>query len=404
MSNKVELSLYLTEKLLLGFKSNDLYEYVSTTYKYKDGKYKFKNLCKTFRRNLKNDGFDIVINNNSNKNLTSFIDIITNNKSLKLVTLCDILNCKLKSLKSIIEIYRKCGYELITDNDMIHLSTFKVENNSADINPLADDEIIFGIASDLHFGSKACQLTALHEFANICKKNGVKYILTPGDVMAGMNVYRGQIHDVYAYSSKEQEDSVLLNLPFGFEWYLLGGNHDYSFISKGGGHNPLLVLETKRDDIHYVGYDDVNLPILNGISAKLWHPCGGSAYSISYRLQKGIEQLAFAELTAISKTNDQPQVRFVFAGHLHIQMQAMFGPIMGMQCGSFEGRTNYLKKLGLYPIIGGYIVKVSINKTTKLIKNFEAKFHIFEEIPDDYKNYKHIISDENEITKPIFEK
>lgn len=82
-------------------------------------------------------------------------------------------------------------------------------------------------------------------------------------------------------------------------------------------------------------------------------------------------------------------------------MQALFGPIWGAQCGTFEGQTNYLKRKGLVPSIGGYIVKASLGKNG-LLKSFEAKFYIFDEIEDDWKNYKHT-SPEKKITKPIME-
>ena len=82
-------------------------------------------------------------------------------------------------------------------------------------------------------------------------------------------------------------------------------------------------------------------------------------------------------------------------------MQAMFGSIWGAQCGTFEGQTNYLKRKGLVPSIGGWIVKASLGHNG-LLKNFESKFYIFDEIEDDWKNYKHTIPLE-QITKPIFE-
>ena len=73
----------------------------------------------------------------------------------------------------------------------------------------------------------------------------------------------------------------------------------------------------------------------------------------------------------------------------------------GAQCGSFEGQTNYLKRKGLVPSIGGWIVKATLG-LNGLLKNFEAKYYIFNEIEDDYRNYKHSIPD-SKIEKPIFE-
>ena len=266
------------------------------------------------------------------------------------------------------------------------------------------NEIIFGVPADLHFGSKACQITALNEFCEICRKESVKFMFTPGDVFAGFNVYRGQLFDLYAISSGEQEESVIVNLPQGFEWYMLGGNHDYSFIKSGPGHNPFNILTSARKDTHYCGFDEAVVPILKGVDLKMWHPSGGVPYALSYRIQKGIEQIAFHELQNISRSlKDRPTIRFVLSGHLHVQMQALFGSIFGAQCGSFEGTNNLLKRKGIVPAVGGWIIKATLGKNN-LLKCFDAKFYLFEEIEDDWKNYRHYISKVNGNDVPVFNK
>ena len=216
----------------------------------------------------------------------------------------------------LVEHYRSKGYEIVADEEKIMFSS-GVISNIEKVKQISDREIIFGVSSDWHFGSKAVQITALKEFCEICRKNGVKHIFNPGDIVAGFNVYPGQTFDLYALSAEEQESSVVTNLPKEFNWYCLGGNHDYSFIKKGGGHNPLLSISSKREDFHYIGFDEADIPILNGVDTRLWHPSGGVPYAISYRLQKGIEQIAFDELTNIVReTKEKPTVRFVLAGHL----------------------------------------------------------------------------------------
>jgi len=134
----------------------------------------------------------------------------------------------------------------------------------------------------------------------------------------------------------------------------------------------------------------------------MWHPSGGVPYALSYRLQKGIEQIAFGELTKIVRgVKERPTIRFVLAGHLHVQVQAMFGSIFGCQAGCFEGQSPYLKRKGLVPQVGGYVIQAILGKNG-LLKNFEAKFYIFEEVENDYRNYSHEI-ELAEITEPILE-
>jgi len=312
----------------------------------------------------------------------------------------ELLDCSPSELINIIEYCRSRGMDVFIVGDYVATGGKDFMSDGEEIEELGIDEIVFGVASDLHFGSICCQITAINKFVHECKKQGVKHILVPGDATAGVNVYKGQIQDIYATGATEQENSLLRNLPTGVEWYVMAGNHDWDFM-KSTGHNAILRISKAREDIHYVGSDDVNIPILHGIDAKMWHPSGGLPYSISYRMQKGVEQLAFAELYRIvSNTEKSPTVRFFLVGHLHIQVQAMFGPIFGAQVGCFEGRTNYLKRKGYFPQIGGYIIKASLHKG-KILK-FEAPFLMFDEIEDDWKNYSHTW-DEPLIEKPLFE-
>ena len=330
------------------------------------------------------------------------LKILQTKKILKINEVLKELDCTRTKFNELVKRCRSKGYEIIIDNNIIILSTTNVRE-SDDINCLSPyTDITFGIVSDTHFGSKSCQITALNEFAEIMRKRGVKHIFVPGDLVAGHNVYPGQIHDVYAISGEEQQETCLLNLPTGFDWYVLGGNHDYSFMSKGGGFNIISSIAKKRSDIHYVGFDEANIPILKDVEVKLFHPSGGVPYSISYRLQKSLEQITMSELQSLVRgVKDKPTVRFVLAGHLHIQMQAMFGSIWGAQCGTFEGQTNYLKRKGLIPSIGGWIVNASLGHNG-LLKNFESKFYLFNEIEGDWRNYNHYLPEDKKIT-PIFE-
>jgi len=330
-----------------------------------------------------------------------FIDVLKKVKVITVIDLSNKLDCTPQRILDYVEYHRALGYEISIDEQYVIFSKDAVSNGTSFDGPLEDTEIIFAVISDPHFGSKACQITALNTFSEIARKKSVKHIFMPGDITAGLGVYAGQQFDLYGLSSGEQEASVILNLPYGFEWYALGGNHDYSFI-KSNGHNALLAIQHHRKDFHYIGFDQADVPILKGVDLKMWHPSGGVPYAVSYRLQKGIEQIAFDELTQVVRgVKDLPTVRFVLAGHLHIQMQALFGSIFGMQCGSFEGQTNYLKKKGLVPAIGGWIVRAELGKHG-LLRNFTAKFYVFPEIRDDWKNYNHSLP-EKQITEPIFE-
>jgi hypothetical protein len=331
-----------------------------------------------------------------------FLDLITKLKVAKIVDMCNELHCSPNIVYELVDYFREKGYEMDTSHGNVIFSTLGPRKEYID--QISRRSIIFAVVSDPHFGSTSVQITALNEFAEICRKKGIKHILCPGDVVTGNSVYRGQLFDIYAMTAEEQESSAIRNLPNGFEWYAIGGNHDYSFIKNGGGHNPLLSIASKRPDFHYLGYDEADIPLLDNVTAKLWHPSGGVPYSLSYRLQKGVEQVALNELSAITHSPEsRPTTRFVFCGHLHIEVQAMFGPIFGACCGTFEGKTNYLKRKGLTPAIGGWIIQADLKPSNGYLLNFESKFYCFDEIQDDWKNYDHSLIEIEKLDHPILE-
>jgi predicted phosphodiesterase len=394
-----DLNLIISKKIDDGFSYKQIFDYLVNKNLYSST---FDSFCR-YARSIKNRHG--VIREEISK-LTDFdkrlIKFFDGKKALKINDITEKFHCSRTTLKESIRKCRFNGYEIQIDDNIVILSNTNVREPEK-VSQLANNtEIVFGVVSDPHFGSKSCQITALNEFAEIMKHKGVHHIFVPGDLVSGFEVYPGQIHDVYAIDAKGQEESTLVNLPRGFNWYVLGGNHDYSYIKRGGGYNIISAIASKRPDIHYIGFDQATVPILKNVDLMCVHPSGGVPYSISYRLQKNIEQITIGELQNVVRgVKDKPSIRFVLLGHLHIQMQALFGPIWGAQCGTFEGQTNYLKRKGLVPSIGGYIVKASLGKNG-LLKSFEAKFYIFDEIEDDWKNYKHT-SPEKKITKPIME-
>ncbi len=375
----------------------DMFDYVASYLNYPHDYSTFRRFIYRVKAEIENEEI-----NEAEIDLNLFIDTIKRLKVCNVSYIESEFSCSPKTVYELIERSRLNGYDIIVESGKIIFNTDSMPN-VVKIKQLESKDISFGVASDFHFGSKACQITALNEFSKICEHKGVKHVFVPGDILSGNSVYPGHVFDLYAVSADEQINSCLANLPTGFEWYMLGGNHDYSFVKKTG-QNPLLVLSSLRNDIHYLGFDSADVPILKNVDVKLWHPSGGVPYSYSYRLQKGIEQVAYSELQLIVRgVKDKPTVRFVLSGHLHIQVQAMFGSIFGAQCGAFEGQTNYLKRKGLVPSIGGYIVHASLGENG-LLKNFEAKFYIFEDIEDDYKNYKHFFKLNDKSLTPIFEK
>lgn len=248
-------------------------------------------------------------------------------------------------------------------------------------------EVAFAILGDTHGGSKFEQVTALQDFIHVAQEEyGVRHVLHCGDALAGTKVYRGQEFEVYEPTGMGQAEAVANNLPHhrDLKWYLIGGNHDYSFY-KWSGLDALQYLHLKdRDDIILLPYDAANVPILPGVDAYLCHPAGAVPYALSYRGQKFAAQINQAELMkVVMGKKKMPTVRLMLIGHLHVMCWFRSGPMAVFQVGCFEGQTGYLKRKGLVPHIGGIIVKCRF--VGSVLQQLEFIPRYYQEIEDDYK-------------------
>jgi hypothetical protein len=301
-------------------------------------------------------------------------------------------------LRSQIEDHRSRGTEIYEHDGIIRLGVAK----PAKLEPLGTKNIVFGVASDIHFGSKACQITALNKFVDRCKAEGVRHIICPGDMVDGAGIYKGQELEQYAITADAQEQSAIYNLPMVkldnssyIDWLLLGGNHDYSFMNGGRGHNPCRSIETQREDVKFIGFDREKIPILPGVDAMTWHGRGNAAYAKSYKLQNHARNLAYSEMRKfLDEESIGPTIRFLFGGHWHIFCHTIEGAIDAILCGSFAGENGLTRQLGVDPVICGLIVWADI------VKGRVCRIRIdvcqYPEIKDDWKNYKH----ELEYSKP----
>jgi hypothetical protein len=262
--------------------------------------------------------------------------------------------------------------------------------------------LTLAVASDLHCGSRAQQISNLMRFERYAVERGAQAILHTGDLFAGLNVYKGQINDLTVASADGQRriaEKMLAQFD-GVKRLVLGGNHDFSFM-KATGHDAVKALCKSRPDMVYLGYDVADVALTDRCSVRLWHPSGGVPYAVSYRLQKGMEQAAYEELSQAIEHDGAPNLRLVLSGHLHVECEVSRGPITGAQCGCFEGRTNYLKSKGLFPQIGGAIWRIWLTDGG-LIQRKEYEFVQMSEIVDDWKHYPDWLDEETDEVETLY--
>lgn len=208
----------------------------------------------------------------------------------------------------------------------------------------------FGFVSDMHMGSKFQQVSNLYNFYKICDERGVDAILNCGDISDGQRMYSGQEYEVFKHGADAQAEYIIEkypDAPGGVETFLLGGNHDESHYTRGGGHDIIKRICKERGDIHNVGMHQ-GWYHFGDSKIKLMHPTGGVSYARSYKMQKIIEQMP---------PKGKPDI--LLLGHFHVTDFLMaYRGVMGFQLPCFQSQTPYLAKKGLYPELGGVVVDV----------------------------------------------
>ncbi len=202
-----------------------------------------------------------------------------------------------------------------------------------------------GIVSDTHLGNKKARVDLLHKMYKIFEAEDVDLIIHAGDVTDGDGrVYKGQLNELKVYGFDETLDYLINEYPYSrIKTYLITGNHDDSFI-KSTGANIVKQATKYRDDFVYCGEDGARLKAPN-LVLEVVHGKGGNSYARSYKSQRQLEQMT-----------DRPDI--LIRGHHHISLFMPYLESVIVEAGCFQDQTNYEKRQGLYPQVGGWILEI----------------------------------------------
>lgn len=304
-----------------------------------------------------------------------------NNKILKeLQTGCNIEYLKTKFklservINAIIEDIKDDGIDIEYIDGIYKVKKIPTEQDTVHSCKLKDGWHKLGVVSDTHLNSIYQQLTHLNSMYDIFYSEGVEYVLNCGDICAGMGMYQGQEYEVFNIGADAQVEYAIKNYPKrnGIKTKVISGNHDLSFYKKSG-IDIIKKLASEREDIEYLGQYSAYIEIADGVYIYLLHPDSGQAYAISYRPQR---------IASGFTDNNKPDIMLI--GHFHQTEYIYERNIHIIQCGSFEGQTSFLKRKGIMPKIGGWIIEFKVDGG--FITRFKQEFVTFEnEIPNDYQ-------------------
>lgn len=223
-----------------------------------------------------------------------------------------------------------------------------------DLNLFDGDTFRLAVLGDTHYCSKQQQRTHLHHFYHYAHEvEGITDFFHTGDLFNGDGrQHKGQEFENFVHGEDEQLEYVKVDYPKipGCKTRVIGGSHDYSFF-KSSGSDIIKRLAKERDDIEYLGYAGAYIDLTPNVDIYLCHPDGGTAYAVSYQPQKKIENF-----TPENKPN------IVFFGHYHRALYMEHRNVATLLTACFQAQTPFLKAKAIFPVIGAWIVDVTVNE------------------------------------------
>lgn len=246
------------------------------------------------------------------------------------------------------------------------------------INWDGNDILRFAIMGDTQFGSKYSQITYLHDFYNLCAKEGIDTVYHTGDITDGLKMRTGHEYELYEISADEMRKDVVENYPKidGITTHFITGNHDAS-IYKHVGYDIGQAISMLRPDMKYLGRDCAVVNLTPNCTLELRHPWDGTAYALSYKMQKMIEAM---------ESDSKPNILAV--GHYHKAEYLFYRNVHAFQTGCFQSQTPFTRGKGISVHMGGWIVTVHVDGEGT-IRRISGEFvPFYKAITDDYKNFK----------------
>jgi len=240
-------------------------------------------------------------------------------------------------------------------------------------------EIIrFAIIGDTQIGSKYTQLTHLHNFYDVCKRQGIKNVYHTGDLTDGLKMRVGHEYELYEVSADEMRDDVVKNYPKreGITTHFITGNHDAS-LYKHVGFDIGQAIAFMRPDMKYLGRDCAVINLTPKCTLELRHPWDGSAYALSYKPQKMIEAM---------ESDSKPNILAI--GHYHKAEYIFYRNVHALQTACFQSQTPFTRGKGISVHMGGWIVTIRVDENG-YIQSFAPEYiPYYYSIKEDYKNFR----------------
>lgn len=207
---------------------------------------------------------------------------------------------------------------------------------------IADHEFDTIFSTDYHLGHNKYRGDAMTKMHDTAIKNDISTIFNSGDTIEGMSGREGHVYELDYYGLEEQVDFAAEELqPFadnGIEILSIEATNSHTgwYNNKGNnGVNAGRILEERVKAYTFLGWDEQTVKLDSGLKIGLRHPGGGTAYAISYKMQKYVESISGGQ-----------KPHLINQGHFHKINYMFYRNIHAFDAGCFEGKTKVITDSG----------------------------------------------------------
>lgn len=278
-----------------------------------------------------------------------------------------------------IEDWRERGTCIDEADGVYRVSTIPhAEPQTVDAGWKGEQIIRFGLLGDTHINSHYTQLTHLHALYDIFRAEGVTDVYHTGDIDDGEQMRPGHHYECYNQGADAHVAEIVRVYPRldGLQTTFIIGNHDMSLI-KHVGFDMGKAISAERLDMRYVGQSQAYVNITPACVMELRHPLDGTAYALSYKVQKMIEAVSGGEKPAIMATGHYHKAEYLFYRNVH-----------SIQTGTLCAQTPWMRGKGIAAHVGGWIIEIRVNDDGTINRFTSTFFPFYRAIKDDWKNWQ----------------
>ena len=232
-----------------------------------------------------------------------------------------------------------------------------------------DNTFLFGAVGDQHIGSKYCRYDVLEDLYDRYQAAGVDRVFNTGNWIDGEA--RFNRYDLEAHGMEAQCQMLADRFPIrdGIETYAVWGRDHEGWYAEREGvdvgrYAEGVMRNAGREDWHDIGFLESHIELVNYNTGKtailaVVHPGGGSAYALSYSIQKIIESLEGGE---------KPHVGLY--GHYHKLWSGIIRNVWVLQTGCTQDQTIFMRGKRLEAQVGGALVGLEQDPKTGAILSF----------------------------------